>query len=48
VKYKGIYKLEILVNDLRERSEEEEEEEKEDKSKEKELRTNNLFEIIIP
>jgi hypothetical protein len=48
VKCKGIYKLEILVSDLGERSEEEEKEEKKDKSEKEELRTNDLFEIVVP
>jgi hypothetical protein len=48
VKRKGIYKPEILVSDLRERSEKEKKEEKKDKSKEEELRTSNLFKIVVP
>jgi hypothetical protein len=48
VKRKGIYEPETSASDLGERSEEEEEEEKEDESEEEELRTGDLFEIVVP
>ena len=45
VRREGIYKPEILADDLNERSEEEEE--KEDESEEGQLRTGDPFEIVV-